>query len=116
MGLIPLALHALLHADSESYRLYGGAGWYPGTIGRVHKLVAPNTEQLKVMAAGGEIAVAFISVLSIVQLGIRGAGTAFVLWNQMRLRYQAPQSSRYHHQVFIGSEGPGAWQVDIYNL
>ena len=99
MGVVPLAINALLHADSELHRLFGAAGWYAGTLGRVHALVAPRVEQLRLMQAAGEIWVAVIATLSVVQLGIRGGGTAFVLWNQMRFRFNGPRTARYHRQV-----------------
>ena len=99
MGVVPLAINALLHADSELHRLFGAAGWYAGTLGRVHALVAPRVEQLRLMQAAGEIWVALIATLSVVQLGIRGGGTAFVLWNQMRFRFNGPRTARYHRQV-----------------
>ena len=76
MGVVPLAINALLHADSELHRLFGAAGWYAGTLGRAHALVAPRVEQLRLMQAAGEIWVAVIAALSVVQLGIRGGGTA----------------------------------------
>lgn len=99
VGVLPLAIHALLHADAASHHIFGTKRWYQASFGRVHALVEPRLELLRTAAAAGEVGLGFTTLLSVVQLGIRGAGTAFVIWNQLKLRYQSGHSGHYHKQV-----------------
>lgn len=62
-------------------------------------MVAPRTAQIQGAAAASEVTLCFMALLAIPQLGIRGAGTAFVLWNQLRLRYHTPAVMYYHRQA-----------------
>ncbi|KAL6773651.1 hypothetical protein ACKKBG_A21990 [Auxenochlorella protothecoides x Auxenochlorella symbiontica] len=101
VGVLPLAIHALLHADAASHHTFGTKRWYQASFGRVHALVEPRLELLRTAAAAGEVGLGFTTLLSVVQLGLRGAGTAFVIWNQLKLRYQSGHSGHYHKQVWL---------------
>jgi hypothetical protein len=51
-----------------------------------------------------EITMGIQLALGVMKSGIRGAMLAYVLWNQLRLRYWAPESRPYHLQAWRAIE------------
>jgi hypothetical protein len=51
-----------------------------------------------------EITMGIQLALGVMKSGIRGAMLAYVLWNQLRLRYWAPESRPYHLQAWAAIE------------
>lgn len=101
MGVAPMALLALYHVSAFLYKAYNMNPLYDKMgMRRLHAYLSSHQEGALQLNANIEVYVGFAVMLSILTHGIPGIMQTYVVWNQLRLRYWTPGSSKYHQAVW----------------
>ncbi|GAB4818015.1 hypothetical protein N2152v2_005061 [Parachlorella kessleri] len=96
LGVIPLAILAAYQASATLNSEFGGTTLWRRVGLRGHQWLAANKETALRACALAEVLMGFQAVLSVFQYGLRTAMLAYVYWNQLRLRFWAPESRANH--------------------
>ncbi|KAL4437116.1 hypothetical protein ABPG75_004255 [Micractinium tetrahymenae] len=100
VGMVPLALAAAPPAMATLGVRFGGHPLWARYGRPAKELLNRSQPAIQQASANMEIAMGFQFILVVFSQGIRGGMLAYVYWQNLRMRYWAPQSRPYHVQVW----------------
>ncbi|KDD77086.1 hypothetical protein H632_c23p2 [Helicosporidium sp. ATCC 50920] len=99
-GLLSVGIGAAYGLAEAAPARFGRAAQYQRYLAPLVALLQRHRDRVLFLAAASELLMAFIATFAVFTRGIRGAGTAFVLWNQMKGRFHSHDAALYHRTAW----------------
>ena len=99
LGLLPLAVRAVLPASSFLQQNFRAAPLYRQYLARPCDWLSTNTPRVELFAANSEILLGPLLIFYLLTPQ-RSFIMAFLYWQLLRMKYHAPATSWYHRQIW----------------
>ncbi|MEW5301671.1 MAG: hypothetical protein WDW38_002688 [Sanguina aurantia] len=107
LAILPLMVVSLYHAANYAAANSGRSPTFQRVFAPVHRMLLSRQREAFHCSAYAEIALGFLLIFQLVT-PMRNLTLIFFYWNLLKMRYQAPDSSASHRQVWQGIDAKTA--------